>query len=123
MLNKLTTKTNTDKDILIILSQIMDYLLLNGDFNGLINVSKQLQLQTITIESLSDYFGSMKLEILSYCQYSMLPLKKCYENGIRFGNTCNESNIIYLFIYIYVQPNGLTISIYCKTPTNNQHNR
>ena len=46
-----------------------------------------------------DRIGNLKMNILKNIKFNIIPLKKCYENGIRFGLKCKESRELYKIIY------------------------
>ena len=58
--------------------------------------------------TLSNVFSdSMKHSMLSFSKFNILPLKQCYDQGIKYGLNCYESNILYTMVYHLLQSNLL----------------
>ena len=90
------------KDVLI---RVVDYLIKMGhlvSLQQLLDASNNVAIQSIDDNEWS--FSLLKQQILSNAKYNLLPLKMCYEQGIRFGMNCQESNKLYQLVYQLIRP-------------------
>ena len=88
-----------------VINRIGSFFVKMGDFDTL------KQFNDILLEStngslninIQELFNVSKLDILSNARYNMLPLKKCFEKGVKFCLNCKESNILYSMVYQLIQ--------------------
>ena len=102
---KMTKRVRSNTvDIKYVLSDIIKYLLKMGDFKATIQLFEATALaKGITSTNINNTFNLLKSEILLNCRYNMLALKRCYDIGIMFGMSCEESTQLYSIVYQLVQ--------------------
>ena len=63
-----------------------------------------------------------KQGLLENVRFNMLPLKKCFKNGVMFGMNCNESSKLYSMVYQLLQsPLASVNTIMIMTSDNNTY--